>query len=775
MLTYTLPYTIYEDLAKYEKAVDDFLKGRIEPEKFKGIRVPFGIYEQRKSGTYMVRIRLSGGIITPKQLYVIAELADKYGSEKLHVTTRQDIQIHDVVIENTVYISKGLIECGLSSKGGGGNTVRNIVMSVDAGINPLEPYDITPVVVGLTNDLLKEDDSFNLPRKFKITFSNTYEDSACATISDVGFIARIKEGKKGFKVYVGGGLGRKSRIAELLYDFITINEVYQVVNGVKLLFYKYGNRKNRHSARLRFLYNKLGREEFIKLFEREKEKFELKDYEALYKEERNFLNDIINLKPEEPIDEGFGEWKRNYVKEQKQKGFYTIEIPLKNGDISTEDAKKLAKFLENFGEDVIRFSINQNIHLRNIKGEYLPNVYNIIKQLDTNSDNPRIISDIIACKGADTCQLGICKPRGAVSKIYELISENIELFSALGRIQINISGCPNSCGKHLIGNLGFFGKAKRNDGYLYPAYNVLVGGKVEDGGTKFGEKIGEISAKKMPYFVIEVLKDFAESGLASFQDYLNKFGESRIREILKDFEYVPSFEEDNSFYYDWNSDELFNVNDIGPGECSASMFDLVELYLEQLVKYKKKVKEINGKDKLDLLNEMIFKSVKMLLLLKGYDAESNEQLIKLFDEHYFKTGLVSTKYENIVRLLIDNQSLTTEREDEILEFVDTVKRFYDELDESLNIVTGIDEPKEKDKVSEPEIKVFKDYRGVSCPLNFVRIKVDLAGMKSGDLLEVYLDDGDPIDNVPRSVAMEGHEIIEQKRIDNYWSVVIRKK
>ncbi|MGA1862078.1 sulfurtransferase TusA family protein [Deferribacter thermophilus] len=771
MLLYSLPESITDDLRRYEELLNAFLNGEISAEKFKSFRVPFGIYEQRVPGTYMVRIRLTGGIITPKQLYTIADLSEKYGSKYLHVTTRQDLQIHDVKISDTVIILKELLDCGLSSKGGGGNTVRNIVMSVDSGINPLEPFDITPVVVALTNDLLKEEDSFNLPRKFKISFSNTFEDTAFATISDVGFIARSVDGKKGFKVYVAGGLGRKSRVADILYDFISINEVYRVVNGIKSVFYKYGNRKNRHSSRLRFLYDKIGKDKFLELFEQEKENYEINDYEKLYSQKNCYYNKEISLQPEPPIDSGFDEWLKNYVREQKQKEFYTIEIPLKNGDISTDDAKRLSKFLENFGLDVIRLSINQNIHLRNIEKRFLPNVYNLIKSINTNSDLPRVISNIVACKGADTCQLGICKPKGAVSKIYELINKEKEIFDSIGNIQINLSGCPNSCGKHLVGNLGFYGKAKKKNGYLYPAYNVLVGGYVKDGDTRFGTKIGEISAKKLPDFIFEVLKDFANSKLPNFRDYINKYGENHIRDILRNFEYVPDYDEDSSFYYDWDSKELFNVKGVGKGECSASLFDLVDLYLNQIEKYERKLKEVNEDKKAVILNELISYSVKMLNLIAGYDTNSKEELVKLFNDNYIKTGLINKKYERLLTLFL-NEQISKKDEENVLDFARTVRKFYDELDENLNIQEKI---QKKSNIEENNKITLKDYRGVPCPLNFVRIKVDLAGLKSGDLLEVYLDDGDPIKNVPKSLALEGHKVISQKEIDGFWSIVIRKK
>ncbi len=549
MLTYQLPENLNDDIKYYENAVKDYLNGEMEAVKMKGIRVPLGIYEQRRENTYMVRVRVAGGIITPAQLKEVSRLALKYGSGILHVTTRQDLQMHDISIQDTVHVIKGLVKCGLGSKGGGGNTVRNIVMSHDTGCTENEPFELTPVVTKLTSDMINEKDSFSLPRKYKIGFSNNDDDTAYAMISDLGLFAKNKDGEKGFRVFVAGGLGRKSRVGELLYDFIPLNDLYRTVNAVKAVFYKYGNRKNRNRARLRFLFDDLGKEKFQSLVEEEKKRFQKRDYESLVYD-RNISSENRNREIPLNIDRT---WFERFVTIQPN-GFYNIMIPLENGDIRTETAEELSSVAGDFGENTIRLTNTQNIFLINVPFEDVKKVYNFLEDKELYDETPYVLSRIVACKGADTCKLGICKTRGAVKKIYELIRSEKDSFADIGNLNVHISGCPNACGKHLIGDIGFYGRARRKDGHFFNSYTVVTGGCSRQGSAIFGDEMGEIGAKNMPHFLTDVLKDYAGSANSSFHEYLENGGKSSIDHILSKYSYVPSYDEDFSFYYDWGSD-----------------------------------------------------------------------------------------------------------------------------------------------------------------------------------------------------------------------------
>ena len=278
MTFYKLPKNLNTQITEYEKLVKGYLQGTVPKTKLKSIRVPFGVYEQRLDETYMMRIRLPGGAITPRQLTAIATIASKYTNRPLHFTTRQDVQIHNLALKHTITLMRELQSIGLCSRGGGGNTIRNILGNYDSGIDRQEVFDVSPYIQALTSQLISEADSWTLPRKLKIAFSSSTLDKGLATINDLGFIAHInKNGEKGFSVYLAGGMGRKSKVGFLLYDFIPDCEVYNIAKTTKNFFDKYGNRKNKHKARLRFVLEKMGKKKFIETFEQEYQKVKEKN------------------------------------------------------------------------------------------------------------------------------------------------------------------------------------------------------------------------------------------------------------------------------------------------------------------------------------------------------------------------------------------------------------------------------------------------------------------------------------------------------------------
>ncbi|RKY10832.1 MAG: sulfite reductase, beta subunit (hemoprotein), partial [Planctomycetota bacterium] len=266
-----IPDTVREDVLGYRGQVAKFLQGEIRPIAFKAYRVPMGIYEQRAEGRYMVRIRIGAGKVLPEQLERIAELDKTYGNGVLHVTTRQDIQIHEVAIENTPDVLEGLLDVGLSARGGGGNTVRNVTACARAGVCPKERFDVAPYSIATAEYLLQDRSSFNLPRKYKIVFSGCADDCAFASVADLGFFACRRDGKKGFAVYAGGGLGLNPAVAVQIEDFIEADKIFEVAEAVKRLFDKHGDRSNKHKARLRYVLARVGAEEFIRLYRQERD------------------------------------------------------------------------------------------------------------------------------------------------------------------------------------------------------------------------------------------------------------------------------------------------------------------------------------------------------------------------------------------------------------------------------------------------------------------------------------------------------------------------
>lgn len=783
MRFYEIPKTLGREIDELEASIKRFKKGDLHPTKFRAQRVPFGVYEQRTENTFMVRIRLAAGGITPLQLEKTALIAKEYAKPEVHITTRQELQIHDAKIEDLPKILRELSRIGLSSRGGGGNTLRNIMASYDSGINPLESFDVTPHAAALSTRLIAQDDSWNFPRKFKISFSSTEADNALAAFNDLGFIGQIQNGQKGFKVYAAGGLGCRPRISKVLHEFVPENEVYQVTAAVKNLFLLYGNRKSKNSARLRFLFEELGREKFFALYRQEFEK--LKKEPALDLHHEQFINKnktrkelaprFINLK-------AFDIWKKRFVADQKQEGLKSVLIPVALGDLCADNAVKLAVFLKNFGENVIRFTMTQNICLRNIPPEYLGNIFELVNEINTESHVGGACANLTICAGADTCTTGVCLPKGVVPVIKKYL-ESGGIFEKLGKeFKINISGCPNSCGQHHIGDIGIFGRIARNNGKALPGYWITAGADRNPDSRSFTEKCGWVPARNLPEALTIILDHYVSvmDQYKTFKEYFKSIGKAEIRIICKKFSsFVPNFENDKSYYFDWGSANEFTTANMGHGECSAGIYDMIEVEMKTI---KKNIGKLSIRDfeylKKQLLWDIVFSGASMLLITRAVDPVDETQTFELFKKYFIHKKLVDGKFESLINAAIghDNDNLLG-KQDLVREFGETIIKLYHSMDNSLRFpgeeIISDPVPGSKSDLDGTNV-LFKDLRGVACPMNFVKTKVELSKISSGDTLKIYLDDGEPIDNVPRSVLGEGHRILKQEKTGECWTVIIEK-
>ncbi len=783
MKYYEIPKTLEKEIDELEASIKRFKNGDLHPTKFRAQRVPFGVYEQRTENTFMVRIRMTAGGITPSQLEKTALIAKEYAKPVVHITTRQELQIHDARLEDLPKIMRELYSIGLSSRGGGGNTVRNIMASYDSGINPLESFDVTPHAVALSTRLIAQKDSWNFPRKFKISFSSIKADNALAAFNDLGFIAQIRDGQKGFKVYTAGGLGCRPRTSKVLHEFVAENEVYRVTGAVKNLFILYGNRKSNNSSRLRFLFEELGKEKFFELYNQEYEK--LKKEPALDLHHEQFVNKnetqkelaprFINLK-------AFDIWKKRFVADQKQEGLKSILIPVALGDLCADDAIKLAVFLKNFGENVIRLSMTQNICLRNIPFEYLGNIFELVNEINTESHLGSACANITICAGADTCTTGVCLPKGVVPVMKKYLDSG-GLFEKLDAdFKINISGCPNSCGQHHIGDIGIFGRIARNNGKALPGYWITAGADRNPDSRSLTEKCGWVPARNLPEAITKILDHYVSvmDKYKTFKDYFKSSGKAEIRTICKKFSsFVPSFEKDKNFYYDWGSAKAFTTANMGHGECSAGIYDMIEVEMKAI---KKNIEKLSRRDfehlKKQLLWDIVFSGANMLLITRAVDPADETQTFELFKKYFIHKKLVDGKFERLIDDSVnhDNENLL-ENQDLVREFGETMIKLYHSMDNSLRfpgeeIISDLVLGSKDD--SDGTDALFKDLRGVACPMNFVKTKVELSKIASGDALKIFLDDGEPIDNVPRSVLGEGHKIVKQEKTGEYWTVIIEK-
>lgn len=516
--------------------------------------VAMGVYKQRVKGTYMVRLRATGGVIELDQLKVVSEAAKEHGRRRIHFTTRQDIQFQALPMNRIYNIMKDVIKVGITTKGACGDTVRNVGCSPLSGVASDEFFDVTPYVKAVINHLMKDPTALKLPRKYKIAFSNNEQDTGNATMADLGFVAKINNGVKGFEVYGGGGFGGNPRMSLKLADFIEDKDVLYYAQAMKEVFENEGDRTNRHKARIRYIVHRLGEEKFLELFNLQLEKVKKEINLDLKIEEEVVEKESIQTAEEVQKTIKANKQYKNILFAQKQLGYYSVYVHPQGGNLEAEDLDKIIAFLDGLGYQVsIRLTTTQGFFVRDLKEKDAKELINIVSDISSiyNIDNS------VSCIGHATCSLGICLSQNLLAAIRAIFKDADEKAkSALPKIFI--SGCPNSCGQHQQGMIGLSGRAKRTEDGLIPTYSVSFGGKLGAGIAKIGETYGDIAAKKVPKFVLELAGLKLASGYEDFEEFLeNKSDE--IRELITKYSGLESFSENPDLYYDFGSDERFEV------------------------------------------------------------------------------------------------------------------------------------------------------------------------------------------------------------------------
>ena len=766
--TYKLPDSAAGDLEQMGSMIAEVQAGELSLERFRAFRVPMGIYEQREDGTYMLRVRFPAGGVLPHQMRTLADVSELHGNGVLHVTTRQDIQVHRVLLDAIHPALLELHAAGLSTKGGGGNTVRNIIACPHAGVCPHEPFDVTPHAIALTEFLLPDPLSFQLPRKYKIAFAGCGVDCAGATVNDVGLIAKMRDGIEGFAVYVGGGMGAKSRVADLLHEFVPVADVPIIAEAVKRVFDQHGNRKDRHRARLRFLIERIGLDAFRELYEAELVKLGETPPPTIPSRP---------LPAREPTRPGSTAaaggsaactaWLASNVVPQKQDGYYLVDVPLTLGDIAADALRALANVVEAYGEGMARTTQQQNLVLRWVAGDELPAVHGKLAALGLADAQPPLSRNMAACAGASTCRLGICLARGLATAVDRELSANGLDLAALGDLKIHISGCPNSCGRHRVADIGLYGAARRVDDHLVPHYVVQLGGCVVEGSTRLAEGRTAIPARNVPAFIKGFLTAYARSGQCpDYGAWLDAAGRKLADDLLVEHQTIPPFELDKNPYYDWDGTELFSLAGRGPGECSVGVFDLIEVDL--------------GSAEQSLAQGKLFAATALaaraLLVTRGEEPKTDRESLELFHKHFVDAGLVDAALGTLVEraLATDADSFQAEA-DEVGALVAAVRSLYDSMDDSLRFTAPTPEP-EPEPATEAEADDaagHEDYRGVACPLNYVKAKVALEKIQPGEILDIVLG-AEGAQNVPESARKDGHEVLSVAQDGDHWRIQIRK-
>ncbi len=571
--------TVRADIEDFRAAANDFLAGKLTDDEFRAVRLRRGIYGQRQPGVHMIRTKVPGGMVTVGQMQQLASIADEFGGGRAHLTTRQNVQYHFVPLPQVPEVLHKLADVRMTTREACYNTVRNVTCCPTAGIEPDEFFDVRPHARRLAFAFLHRELTDSMPRKFKIAFSACPEDCVGTSINDLGFRAALREGQRGFRVTVAGGLGPLPTESRVLVDFLPEDRIVNLAEAVLRVFNQFGNRANKNKARLKFVMRERGFDWLKEQVEREYADILANGGIRLPDEvPENFgaflssppppatgeLLPVVDLKSEDPE---FDRWLESSVREQKQTGYAIVTVRVNQGNFNSEQMRGLASIAERAGDGMLRFSMTQNVILGYIPVSHLRRVFSALKMLGLGGAGAHEISDVMNCPGAYSCNLALTKSMNMGDALAEVLLEETD--PAVRKLAIHISGCPNSCGQHWTGDFGFYGNARKIDGKEVPYYQMLLGGGADEQGVlRFGYAIQSIPARLVPTAIDRVLTHYKGDRREgeSFRDYVlrNKveFFRAMVSDLAKPAGLAPEM------YQDWGDDVAFSLK-LGRGECAS--------------------------------------------------------------------------------------------------------------------------------------------------------------------------------------------------------------
>jgi sulfite reductase (ferredoxin) len=636
---------VEKDIIDLEKKIMAFREGKIHDEKFRSLRLARGIYGQRQPGVQMVRIKLPFGKVTFKQLLRIADISDEYGSRNLHLTTRQDIQIHYVSLDRTPELWAKLQQDDITLREACGNTVRNVTASPTAGIDPQEPFDVSPYAHATFEYFLRNPVCQEMGRKFKISFSSSDADTAFSYVHDIGAIPKINaNGERGFKVLLGGGLGAQPILASIVEEFLPEDKLIPYIEAIIRVFDRYGERNNRNKARLKYLIQKIGLEEVLRLAEIERKAIKVKSYPI--------NRDTIAL-PAIPEQTTFAEvsisnpfryeqWLATNIFEQKQKGYFGVYIKVPVGDISSDTARELVKVLQPLAADEIRITQNQGLLLKFVRKEALPALYEGLAKLELAAPGFDSVADVTTCPGTDTCNLGISNSMTMARVLEDLIYNEYEDFIYNRDIKIKISGCMNSCGQHGLAHIGFHGSSLKAGTRVLPSVQVMLGGgTVGDGVGRAADRVIKVPSKRATDVLRALLDDYKALSTENetYHAYYDRQGKDYFYRLLKPLADLTNLTDDE--FVDWGHQETY-VSAIGVGECAGVIIDLVATLLyeseEKLGWANQSFQAGAWSDAIYHSYNVLLSSAKALLLDKSVSTSTQAAVIREFDANYVDKG-----------------------------------------------------------------------------------------------------------------------------------------
>lgn len=638
---------VEEELLELGQKIAKYKDGVIPEDRFKSLRLARGIYGQRQPGVQMVRIKIPYGELNRKKLARIAAVSDQYATGNLHITTRQDIQLHFVKLDDTPQLWEELAQDEITIREACGNTVRNVTGSHLAGVHVNAPFDISPYAKAIFEYLVRNPICQDMGRKFKISFSAAEDDDYYSYIHDIGLIPKVEEknGKTthGFKVLIGGGLGAQPNHADIVHEFLPSDQLIPFAEALIRAFDRYGERTRRNKARMKYLIKEVGAEELIRLADEERKVLPFQSYPIDYTEKA--IEPVDAKYVFDLSDPEFRNWFSSNTTRQKQPGYYTVGLRIHNGDISTDKARALIRVMEELDLDDIRTTIHQNFVIRYVKASQLPELYEQLKSLGLSKIGSQGLGNIVTCPGTDTCNLGIASSMGLATRLTELLEEEYPHLVASKDLDIKISGCMNACGQHSIAAIGFQGMTIRVNKKVAPASQILLGGRnFGNGDGRFADKVIKVPSKKSDQALRLLLDDYAD-GKNDKEDYTSYYlrkEKDYFYQMLKPLSDTTDFQDE--WFQDWGRERDY-VKAIGVGECAGVVIDLTLVLIDEADERLERAQ--NEYDQGEYARGIyhtytaLIHLAKSLLIHTDEKLNTQQRIIDLFDEHY--EGLLNDK------------------------------------------------------------------------------------------------------------------------------------
>jgi len=767
------------DVDEFEAGLKAFLAGTMPEERFTPFRLQMGVYGQRQEGVQMVRAKLPGGCMTPDQLDVIAECVESYAGalptdgtlteapEKVaHVTTRQDIQANFVKLEDVLPFLRKLDAAGLTTREACGNTVRNVTTCFLAGCCPAEHADVTIHARKFTEFFLRHPLGQQFPRKFKVTFSGCATDCGLSGMHDAGFIATHRDGKPGFQVWAAGGLSSQPMGALLLEEFIEESELFVVGEALMRMHFKYSDRKRRARARMKYVAQKLGAEGFIEEYRKQRAVIEKTHADDSGYDEANWRTPTAEL----PFaDSGVVD---------QHNGKSAILLNLFRGDMTPDQCRAIANAARAAGTEELRVTTEQGMVIADVDGDRVEAALKILNDAGLTSEYARGIADIVACPGTETCRLGITSSRGLAAALQPLMAD-LKKDGTLAGITVKASGCQHSCARHHIADLGFHGMAKKVAGQAVPHYQLHVGGSGV-AGSPLAFATDPVPAKYAPEAGITVLNAYkaGRSGDESMHDWATRLGKEGISEILAPF--AADAGEVEGLIYDWSENEAFNTKGNKKGECAGAVLSMSDALISEaeyeLLIARAHTDAMFWTEAFTALRRSAISAARAFLVPFGEAPEEDAEVFGLLVANAGSDAELMKHFNAVQQALMgidlgDPAPGVTKLKDIQSAWLELAAiRFAAvpaEAPESETVVSDQDE-------ASSDVDLL-DLSGVACPMNFVKTKIKLSPMPVGSQLDVILDDGAPIENVPLSLEEQGQTILAKDKIsDHQWKIRVEK-